>query len=418
MTTVVYFGVPAHGHVNPTLPVVSELVRRGVRVVYYNYGDDAIRAAIERAGAEPRMFYGGAGYDHERPDPKILNPGPHLTAFLLRASLAYLPQVLRDMEELAPDLIVYDMLACWGRFAARVLGIPSVCASVMFTYNRQVRPPVSFGQVARMAAGGLGAMVRHWAAARQLRRRYGVRGLDFLSIMTNPGDLNVVFTSREFQPGGEGFDDSYRFVGPSFPERTEVGDFPLQRLEGRRAIYVSMGTLHTQGAEFYRTCIDAFAGMGRPVVMAVFGKRTDIADLGELPENVIVRPFVPQLEVLKRSALFLSHGGLNSVSHSLCEGVPLLLAPQMAEQGMSAQRVASLGAGLLLKRRELRPDALRARAQQVLDDPRFAERAAAVGKSLRTAGGYRRAADEILSFLASRRQGAPAPCLAETSEKS
>jgi MGT family glycosyltransferase len=394
---------------------VSELVRRGVHVIYYNYGDDAIRAALERTGAEVRMLYGGVQYDHHRPDPKILVPGPHLTTFLLRAALHYLPQLLREMEEAAPDLIVNDMLACWGRFVARLLGIPSVCASVMFTYNRAVRPPLGLAEVARTALGGLGAMVQHWGAARRLRRQYGVRDLGFLSVMTNPGDLNVVFTSREFQPGGDGFDDSYRFVGPSFLDRVDVGDFPIDRLSDRGAIYVSMGTLHTQGAAFYRTCIDAFKDLGRPVVVAMFGKHADIAGLGQVPENVIVRPFVPQQEVLRRSALFLSHGGQNSVSQSLCEGVPMLLAPQMAEQSMVAGRVASLGAGLLL-RRGLSPEDLRAQARRVLDEPRFAERAAAVGQTLRAAGGYMRAADEILAFLAGRGKtpdAQPRPTVAE-----
>jgi MGT family glycosyltransferase len=405
MATIVYVSIPAHGHVNPTLPVVAELVRRGHRVIYYILGE-SFRAPLERAGAEVVMLSPGPGYDPDRPDPNILRPGPHLTAFLLEATLGLLPPFLRDMERIAPDVIVHDMLSSWGRLAAGICRIPSVCASVMFTYNRTVRPRLGLGFLAMIPLTCMGAMVRHWRAARQLRQRYGARNLDFLSVMTNPGDLNLVFTSRAFQPCGDAFDDTYRFVGPSFAESAEVGDFPIERLDGPGAIYVSMGTLYKQTEGFYRTCIEAFKDLGRPVVMAIFGNHVEAGRLGEVPPNFVIRPYVPQLEVLKRTALFLSHGGMNSVNQSLWLGRPMLLVPQMIEQRHVSAQVASLGAGLVLGRGERNARVLRQKALQVLEDPRFAARADAVGESLRTAGGYRRAADEILAFIRRRKAAA------------
>jgi MGT family glycosyltransferase len=402
MSRIVYFNVPAHGHVNPTLPVVSGLVRRGEHVVYYNYANDEFRDAIERAGAEPRMLYGGLGYDHDRPDPTLLHPGPHLTAFLLRASLVFLPTLLRDLERFPADLVVHDSLCPWGRFAARILGIPSVCTTAVFAFRRGVLPPVGLGRLARMVLGGAAAVVRHWAAAGALRRRYGVGGLDFLSVLTNPGDLTLVFTSPQFQPGADAFDDSYRFVGPSLGDRPGVEGFPADRLHGKEVVYISLGTLHTQSTRFYRTCIEAFRDWAHPVVMSV-GKHTDVAGLGPVPGHFIIRPFVPQLEVLRGAGLFLSHAGMNSVSESLSHGVPLLLLPQTDEQRMIAERAAAFGTGLLLGRRDLNPHALRRRARQVLDDPGYRERAAALGESLRGAGGHARAVEEIMRFQAGRR---------------
>jgi MGT family glycosyltransferase len=404
MSRIVYFNIPAHGHVNPTLPVVAELVRRGEHVVYYNYADDDFKAPIERTGAEARMIYDCLPYDHARPDPTILRPGPHLTEFLLRASLVFLPVLLRDLEREPADLIVYDSLCPWARFAARVLGVPSVRTSVTFAFRKGVLPPMRPDQLAWAVLSGAGAILRHWGLARKLRRTYNLDGLDFVSVLTNPGDLNLVFTSREFQPDADGFDDSYRFVGPSIADRHDPGAFPADRLEGGKGVYISLGTLHTQSERFYRTCLEAFKDWQGPVVMNV-GKHTDVTRLGAIPGHFTVRPFVPQLEVLKRAGLFLSHAGMNSVSESLWHGVPLLLLPQTGEQLMVARRAASVGAGLVLGRRDLRPDALRRKALDVLRDPRFRERAAAAGASLRRAGGYARAAEEILRFKAACRPG-------------
>jgi UDP:flavonoid glycosyltransferase YjiC (YdhE family) len=36
MAKILFFNIPAYGHVNPTLPVVTELLLRGHHVVYYN----------------------------------------------------------------------------------------------------------------------------------------------------------------------------------------------------------------------------------------------------------------------------------------------------------------------------------------------------------------------------------------------
>ena len=49
MSRIVFFCIPAHGHTNPTLGVVRELVNRGHRVIYYSY--NVLRAKIESAGA-------------------------------------------------------------------------------------------------------------------------------------------------------------------------------------------------------------------------------------------------------------------------------------------------------------------------------------------------------------------------------
>jgi MGT family glycosyltransferase len=414
MSRIAFFMVPAHGHINPTLPLVAELVRRGERVVYYSFECEAFRAAIERTGAELTTFsIGDLGVDPSTPQRGLLARGPvHFSSFLLEAAVSSLPRVLSTLEREPADLILHDSLCPWGRFAARILGLPAACTSSMFAFRRGVTPPMPLGTLVRTVLGAVPSLLRHGRAARQLRRLYNLDGLGVLSTLSNHSDLSIVFTSREFQPAAEKFDDSYRFVGPCFFENNEIGDFPLERLTGRRAIYVSLGTLFTQQLPFYRTCIEAFKDLGRPVVLAIFGNDEVIAGLGRLPENVIVRPFVPQLEVLERSALFLSHGGLNSVSQSLCEGVPLLLAPQMGEQTMIARRVASLGAGVVLRRRDLHPDALRARALEVLAEPRYAERAAAVGESLRSAGGPSRAADEVQRLKASRQNRASRPAAA------
>ncbi|MFD0473253.1 nucleotide disphospho-sugar-binding domain-containing protein [Nonomuraea thailandensis] len=95
-----------------------------------------------------------------------------------------------------------------------------------------------------------------------------------------------------------------------------------------------------------RNLVIALAPLGGTVVLATGG--TDPAALDPLPDNVIARRFVPQTEVLERAALFVTHGGMNSVNEAMYAGVPMLVIPQGADQPLVARRVVQLGAGLAI----------------------------------------------------------------------
>ena len=118
-----------------------------------------------------------------------------------------------------------------------------------------------------------------------------------------------------------------------------------------------------------------------------------------------VHSWVPQAQVLKRVALFVTHGGLGSVLDGLYCGMPLLVVPQQEEQLLTARRVVELGAGLLLQKGDVTVEAVRTHAARLLAELAFAREAGRVGETLRTAGGVAYAADEIERLLSARQNG-------------
>jgi MGT family glycosyltransferase len=183
-------------------------------------------------------------------------------------------------------------------------------------------------------------------------------------------------------------------VGRDEPDNPGPLPALFDRLNGRPLVYVSLGSVINRNKDFFRMIVEAFAGR-REAVLISTGNGVDPAEFGELPDNVAIEAWVPQSQVLKRASLFITHGGLNSVHDGLLFGLPMLFVPQQEEQTLNGGRAVELGAGLMLRRREVSPERILSMAERLLAEPAFKENACRLGETLRTAGGVKTAADEI-----------------------
>ncbi|TWF79544.1 MGT family glycosyltransferase [Pseudonocardia hierapolitana] len=389
MSTIAFLNIGMHGRVNPTLPVVAELVRRGHSVTYHT--TPAFREEIEATGATVHLYPGG---DQPLPDP----PTPvTLVEGLALTTVRVLPTVLSELRRIRPDLIVHDNACPWGAVAARELGVPAASSFTTFAFDRHVPSPTRASRDLLVEAAArrrslLGYLRSRW----ELRRRFDTRGLPLIDLGNIRQPLNLVYTSRALQPAVEYFDQSYRFVGPSIGSRPADPSFPLDRLRDP-VLYASLGTVFNADPQLLRGFAAALAPLGGTVVVST--GQTDPAALGPLPARVLARRSVPQPEVLARAALFVTHGGMNSVNEATYAGVPMLVVPQGADQPLVARRVVELGAGLSIGTRDAAVDSVHALARRLLDDPRYRAGAADLQVAQRRAGGYRRAADEIERYL-------------------
>ncbi|HEY1012416.1 MAG TPA: macrolide family glycosyltransferase [Herpetosiphonaceae bacterium] len=399
MSTIVYLTPPAHGHVNPTLPVVQELVQRGERVLCYN--TEEFRPQLERTSA---TF---------RPYPSMAMTAPEISRLLQRGSLARMTGlILRTTEQLVPflraaiqrdqpDLIIFDSIALWGRIVARQLGLPAVASISHFIMDeRHLRPR----DMLRLIGQTLPHRPAIMAARRRLRRIYGNAYPAGSPLFPLRDQRTIVFTSRELQPDTTLIDETFRFVGPAIhPQTRPEEDFPFDALGTDPIVYVSLGTIHTAQPAFVRTCFAAFAGVRAQVVLSL-GKHTPISALGPIPSNFLVRPSVPQLDIVQRAAVFITHAGMNSIQEGLYYGVPLILIPQHIEQLFNARIVAGQGAGILLdhhlRHTPLPAQVLRQTLDQVMAERRYRDAAVGLQQILRATGGYHQAATEIQAALA------------------
>ncbi|MFF5860702.1 macrolide family glycosyltransferase [Streptomyces sp. NPDC012751] len=388
--------VPGHGHVNPTVPLVEELVARGHRVTYLTAAE--LLPAAVAAGATPM----------ERP---WALPRPAQRGYPFAYSVRVLVARLRAAQEQAelvspalvsrlgqdpPDAVCYDSMDVLGPLLAARLGVPMIALMPSWANNEH------FDLHDLLVRGGLpddSGLKEELGELRLTQARFrsanGLPGADAPALAYEPpSPLHLVFVPREFQIAGDTFDHRFRFLGPSLGSRAaDRGWRPPA--DGSPVLFVSLGTAFNDRADFYAQCIEAFGGTRWHVVMAV-GERVD---LPPAPDNFDIAAYFPQPAVLDGATVFLSHTGMNSTLESLYYGVPLVSVPQMPEQVVNGGRVAELGLGRRLDPSAVTARSLRQTVEEVAADPGIRGNVTEFAARLRAVNGAVLGADALEELL-------------------
>src|SRR5262249_19142871 len=186
----------------------------------------------------------------------------------------------------------------------------------------------------------------------------------------------------------------FHYVGPLRRDGYANTTFPWHQLDGRPIVYVSLGTLQNSREPLFRCFAEAARGLDVQVVVSHGGGLTrDEAD--RLPGDPLVVDYAPQVDLLARARLTITHAGLNTVLDSLTNGVPLVAVPITYEQPAIARRVEWTGTGRGMSLAGIQPGRLREAVTAVLGDSRYFEAARRIKDAIREAGGVGRAADIV-----------------------
>lgn len=390
----VFFAIPAYGHFNAMLGIIQELVKRGHNVTVCNTRE-----------FEDKIIKAGAGFyppptSYQPKDFRNLTSGANIVEMSLDATELILPTAFEIISKEKPDCIVHDALSLWGKIVAAKTGISSVSfvpsvainlrvllGAMRYTYKDFLG---AFGQLGRLK----GLLERY----RSLYQRMGLTPPFVFDIFSNTEKLNIVFTSAYIQVNRDSFDTSYKFVGPIIYQRDSV-TIPAEVLGTKKPlIYIALGTVYNDRAEVYKQFIDAFGNKQYQLIVGI-GKYINRTDLGNIPDNVYIQEYIPQLEVLKKADVFISHGGMNSVNESLYFGVPMLFFPTIQEQQFNAARVEALGAGIYCRSKNISKEKLVSLVDTLLTDRSYKKNAEKIGKTLKNGGGAKMTIQLIEQYI-------------------
>jgi MGT family glycosyltransferase len=397
-----FFTFPLHGHVNPTLGVVTELVRRGHRVTFATTPE--FEDAVVAAGAEPLR------YDSVMPkslDLVIKPPGEvsheefhQAIQSITDEGFAPLARVHDRLDGDRPDVILHDLTAFHtGRLLALEWRRPAIQLCTTMVFNADFNPYLRFiDQHPEMDADHPALAAERETTLKALDGHgFGAMTPEQFKTDTSTVRRSLVFLPREMQVGDEHFDDEYAFVGPCLGDRGFQGEWApaLPREPGVPLVVIAFGTFgYTSQRRLFSECVREFGAKPWHVVLVV-GNQVDPAELEPLPDNVEVHRWVPQLSLLSEADVFVSHAGMGSVIEAMSTGTPVVLLPQLTEQDLVAGQVRDLGLGTVVPRDRLGAAAVGEGIEGLLADEGITARLDEMREAMRIAGGAPRAADVI-----------------------
>jgi MGT family glycosyltransferase len=190
----------------------------------------------------------------------------------------------------------------------------------------------------------------------------------------------------------------FHYVGPIRRKSDVTVCFPWERLDGRPIIYASLGTLVNRHGRLLRRIAQACGGLPYQLVLSLGGGE-DVEEYANVPGNPIVVKFAPQMELLKRASITVSHAGLNTTLESLSYGVPLVALPIAFEQPAIAARIEWTGAGKKLNARTATATEIRRAIETVLGNEQYRANARRIGSEIARSGGAERACQIIEQVL-------------------
>jgi MGT family glycosyltransferase len=425
-----HFGIicpAAAGHLNPMTTLGRELQQRGHRVTLFGILDAqpktlaagldfwAIGEAEFPAGATAQLFA-------QLGNLSGLAALRYTISWMQKDAAMFLQEAPKALKSAGVEALLVDQTSPEGGTVAEFLNIPfiTVCSALMINRDISV-PPFNLSWTYSPA---------WWA---QLRNQMGY---ELVNRIAKPirEVLNEYRRERKLSPHSS-YHDSYsqlaqlsqqpaefeyprqalpkifHFTGPYHnPASREPAPFPFEKLTGQPLIYASMGTIQNRLIGIFQDIASACEGLDAQLVISLGGSATP-ESLPELPGSPLVLGYAPQLELLQKATLTITHAGMNTTLESLSNGVPMVAIPIANDQPGVAARIAWTGAGEVVPLSRLKVPRLRTAIERVLTEDSYKNNASRLQEAIRRAGGVSRAADIVEQAISTGK-----PVLAQTQQ--
>lgn len=410
-----HFGIlspgAATGPLNTMLPLGQELQRRGHRVTLFGTVDT--QSKVLAAGIEFQLI-GEKDFPAGSSAEALTKLGLLRGLAALRYTIDLLKQVSAVTLQDAPALLkaagvealLVNQSSVEGGTIADFLGIPfvTVCSAVVLNREPSIPPFFTTWKYSRNGWASLRNQMGYTLLGRvakpladlidEYRRKWN------LPLYSSPNDgysqlAQVSNAPAEFEYPRQELPPWFHFTGSYHTSASRASvSFPYEKLTGKPLIYASMGTLQNRLIWVFQTIASACEGLDAQLVISLGGSAKP-ESLPDMPGNPLVVEYAPQLEVLEKATLMITHAGMNTTMECLKKGVPMVAIPVANDQPGVAARIAWTGAGELVPLKKLNVPRLQKAISRVLTEDSYKQNALRLQTATLGAGGVSRAADIV-----------------------
>jgi len=411
-----HFGVLSYkgaGHMNPLIALSKRLKSRGHKVTFFQTPEveDRVRLAglnFCPLGKTANSSSGGRARvnNMHSTEPSIYSLRQNIRRVVsdMESTLKEAPLVI---AEAGIDALIINEIILSGPTLAQLLQLPYFAISTSVPHNFGWTPfssfsggedPISHFDCVKNAALQLSMFKIDGPIGRKLddfRRDHGMGPIREIQNEFPPlAHITQLPACLDFPRST--LPNNFYYAGPFVDETARpFVDFPWSRLDGRPFIYASLGTVKKNGhPSVFRFISEACKGVDLQLVISL-GDRHEPESGDDLPGDPLVVRYAPQLELLKRARLVITHGGPNTVFEALMEGKPMIAIPMAHDQPAIADRLAWLNVAEVLPIEKLSAERLRLALEKLLSDASYSDAAMKIGAKIRSEQGLERAVDVI-----------------------
>ncbi|MEZ2321222.1 MAG: glycosyltransferase [Microcoleus sp.] len=409
-----HFGIlcpPGDGHFNPMTTLGHQLLHRGHRVTVFGFLDarsKTLASGLEFQPFAEKEFPVGwfAEILAQRGKLSGIAALRHTFKEVAKTSDAILREAPLVIKKAGIEALLVDQVTLEGGTIAEFINIPfiTVCSALLLNRDPNIPPICTLWQYDRTWKGRLRNQVSYQLLsllARPIRERISEYRQQWkLPLHSHPNDAysqlaQITQHPGEFEFPRQNLPPHFHFTGPFHnPATRKPVPFPFEQLTGQPLIYASMGTIQNRLLEVFQIIASACENLDAQLVISLGGGASP-ESLPQLPGNPIVVGYAPQLELLQKAALTITHAGMNTTLESLSNGVPMVAIPVANDQPGVAARIAWTGVGEVVSLKELSVTKVRSAIEKVLTQESYRKRAIEIQGAIGRSGGVHKAADII-----------------------
>ncbi|MGK7879945.1 MAG: glycosyltransferase [Crocosphaera sp.] len=389
------------GHLHTMLPLGKGLQKKGYQITFFGVPD----AETKIKAANLDFYPIGADIFPLGSTATLLNkkisklkgiPALQLMVnWFYQSAQIFLEEGANALEKTGVEALIVDQLNPEGGTVAQLLNIPfiTVCSALPFNQEPGI-PPVFTPWLYR---DSWWANLRNWLtyqvtnpfgqAGKKLRLKYRQKWQLGAETYTDSPLAILCHQPAALDFPRQTLPPHFYYTGPYHTSESRITvDFPWHKLTGQPLIYASMGTLQNCLRYVFEAIAGACQGLDAQLVISL-GGGSEPDSLPNLPGNPLVVKYAPQLELLQKAALTITHAGMNTTLESLTYGVPMIAIPVTNDQPGIAARIAWTGVGEMIGLDKLNSENLRPMIQRVLGEKRYYENAQKLQQAIENSGG-------------------------------